>query len=73
MTDQKDPDPTSYEAPPESVIDTDYDIGQDNIEGTLGPFGFDLHKPVFPVSAAAVIAFVVFTLLLPEVAGNTFS
>lgn len=73
MTDQKDPDPTSYEAPPESVIDTDYDIGQDNIEGTLGPFGFDLHKPVFPVSAIAVIAFVVFTLLLPEVAGNTFS
>ncbi|WP_226552884.1 BCCT family transporter [Celeribacter naphthalenivorans] len=73
MTDQKDPDPTSYEAPPESVIDTDYDIGQDNIEGTFGPFGFDLHKPVFPVSAIAVIAFVIFTLLLPEVAGNTFS
>ncbi|NIY80077.1 MAG: BCCT family transporter [Rhodobacteraceae bacterium] len=73
MTDQKDPDQTPYEAPPESVIDTDYDIGQDNIEGSFGPFGFDLHNPVFPVSAIAVIAFVIFTLLMPEVAGNTFS
>ncbi|MCA0042565.1 BCCT family transporter [Celeribacter litoreus] len=73
MTDSKDPEQTPYEAPPESVIDTDYDIGQDNIEGTFGPFGFDLHNPVFPVSALAVIAFVVFTLLLPEQAGSMFS
>ncbi|ATG48914.1 BCCT family transporter [Celeribacter ethanolicus] len=73
MTDSKDPVQTPYEAPPESIIETDYDIGQDNIEGQFGPFGFDLHKPVFPVSAIAVIAFVVFTLLLPEKAGNMFS
>ncbi len=73
MTDSKDPGQMPYEAPPESVIDTDYDIGQDNIEGSVGPFGFDLHNPVFPVSALTVIAFVVFTLFMPELAGSTFS
>ena len=73
MTAPNDSEQTPYEAPPESAIDTDYDIGQDNIEGSLGPFGFDLHNPVFPISALTVIAFVVFTLLFPELAGSTFS
>jgi len=73
MTAPNDSEQTPHEAPPESAIDTDYDIGQDNIEGTLGPFGFDLHNPVFPISALTVIAFVVFTLLFPELAGTTFS
>ena len=29
------------------IIDTEYEIGQDNIDGQVGPFGFDIHNPVF--------------------------
>ena len=55
------------------IIETDYTIGRDNIEGSLGPFGFDIHNPVFAISALTVIAFVIFTLALPEAASATFS
>jgi BCCT family betaine/carnitine transporter len=61
------------ETPPEGQIDTDYNIGQDNIEGHLGPIGFDIHNPVFAVSALTVIAFVAYTLLMPEQANSVFS
>ncbi|EEX12405.1 glycine betaine transporter OpuD [Citreicella sp. SE45] len=61
------------EAPPEGLIDTEYTVGQDNIEGNVGPFGFDVHNPVFLISALAVIAFVVFTIALPDLAGSLFS
>ncbi|MGB0904164.1 MAG: BCCT family transporter, partial [Mangrovicoccus sp.] len=57
---------------PEGAIDTEYEIGQDNIEGSVGPFGFDIHNPVFMVSGLTVIAFVIFTLFLPELAGGIF-
>ena len=53
------------DVPPESEIDTDYEIGQDNIEGSVGPFGFDIHNPVFGISAAAVVLFTVATLVFP--------
>lgn len=56
----------------EGRIDTDYTIGRDNIEGSVGPIGFDIHNPVFVVSALAVIGFVIFTLALPEFAGQIF-
>ncbi|MGO4855097.1 BCCT family transporter [Phaeovulum sp. W22_SRMD_FR3] len=55
------------------VIDTDYTIGQDNLEGSLGPFGFDIHNPVFQISGLSIIAFVFYTLALPEQAGAVFS
>ncbi len=55
------------------VIETDYEIGQDNIDGQLGPFGFDIHNPVFLVSGIAIVAFVFYTLALPEQAGEAFS
>ncbi|MBO9509282.1 BCCT family transporter [Thalassospira sp. A3_1] len=61
------------ETPPEGQIDTDYNIGQDNIEGKLGPIGFDIHNPVFAVSALTVIAFVAYTLLMPDQANSVFS
>ncbi|MDK3019643.1 BCCT family transporter [Pseudodonghicola flavimaris] len=61
------------ETAPEGQIQTDYTVGQDNIEGSLGPFGFDVHNPVFLISALAVIAFVVFTLVLPDQAGWLFN
>lgn len=59
--------------PPESVIQTDYTVGRDNIEGSLGPFDFSVHNPVFAISAISVIAFVVFTLTMPELSGDLFS
>ncbi|ATI43239.1 BCCT transporter [Pacificitalea manganoxidans] len=55
------------------MIDTDYNIGQDNLEGSVGPFGFDIHNPVFLISGLAVVAFVFYTLALPEQAGSVFN
>jgi betaine/carnitine transporter, BCCT family len=70
-------DPTSAESIPSpegaaDLIDTDYEIGQDNIEGSIGPFGFDIHNPVFMVSGITVAVFVAYALLLPEQATAVF-
>ncbi|MEX2499431.1 MAG: BCCT family transporter [Wenzhouxiangellaceae bacterium] len=46
----------------EDLYDTDYEIGQDNIE----KWGFDMHAPVFPVSAALIALFVIGSLVFPE-------
>ena len=54
------------------LIDTEYEIGQDNFEGSLGPIGFDVHNPVFMVSALAVMAFVFYALALPTQASEIF-
>lgn len=54
-------------------IQTDYKIGQDNIVVQLGPFGLDIHNRVFAVSALAVIAFVLVTLMFQTQAGPLFS
>ncbi|ETA49641.2 BCCT transporter [Rhodobacteraceae bacterium PD-2] len=61
------------EREPEGLIQTDYTVGQDNIRGRFGPFGFDIHNPVFSISALTVIAFVIFTIALPEIAGDLFN
>ena len=37
MTDQGIPPPENTS----SIIDTDYNVGQHNVDGKLGPFGFD--------------------------------
>ncbi len=61
--------------PPEgdsSIIETDYEIGQDNIQPKIGPFGLDIHNPVFAISGATIIAFVVFTLALQQEAAVVF-
>ena len=55
-----------------SLIDTDYQIGQDNVEGRVGPFGFDIHNPVFMISGLSIVAFVFYALALPEQAGALF-
>ncbi|WP_218563912.1 BCCT family transporter [Marinospirillum perlucidum] len=44
-------------------IDTDYQIGQDNLAVQVGPFGLDIHNRVFAISGLAVIAFVLLTLI----------
>ncbi|WP_425407082.1 BCCT family transporter [Hwanghaeella sp.] len=54
------------------VIETDYEIGQDNIETKIGPFGLDIHNPVFAISGLTIIAFVFYALALPDQAGEFF-
>lgn len=55
------------------VIETDYEIGQNNIDGQLGPLGFDIHNPVFMISGLSIVAFVFYTLALPEQSGVAFT
>ncbi|MDX1267289.1 MAG: BCCT family transporter, partial [Oceanisphaera sp.] len=43
-------------------IDTDYQVGQDNIALQIGPFGLDIHNRVFMISGLAIVAFVFMTL-----------
>jgi len=54
------------------LIDTDYEIGQSNIEGQVGPFGFDIHNPVFLISGISIVAFVFYALALPGQAEEIF-
>jgi BCCT family betaine/carnitine transporter len=70
MTDKKDPMVPDGKVNP---IDTDYQVGQDNIVLNLGPFGLDIHNRVFAISALAVIAFVALTLLFQNQAEPMFS
>ncbi|MDP4992222.1 MAG: BCCT family transporter [Marivita lacus] len=55
------------------IIETDYEIGQDNFETKIGPLGLDIHNPVFVVSGVCIIAFVIYTLALPEQSGAMFT
>ncbi|MEC9432299.1 MAG: BCCT family transporter [Pseudomonadota bacterium] len=56
-----------------AVIDTDYELGQNNIDGKVGPFGFDIHNPVFLVSGLSIVVFVFYTLALPDQSSAVFS
>lgn len=51
------------------LIDTDYEIGQDNVQPHIGSFDLDIHNPVFVVSGLTVVAIVAVTLLWPAQAG----
>jgi BCCT family betaine/carnitine transporter len=53
-------------------IDTDYQIGQDNILVKVGPFGLDIHNRVFVISALVVVLFVVLTIAFKTQAGPIF-
>ena len=57
---------------PSDIIDTEYQIGQDNIRPRIGPFGLDIHNPVFLVSGLIVVAFVFLTIIFQESAGPAF-
>lgn len=59
MPDSKDPMVPDGEVNP---YDTDYQIGQDNIVVSVGPFGLDIHNRVFVISGLAVIIFVALTM-----------
>ncbi len=54
--------------PPEKLYDTEYEVGQDNIQ----KFGMDIHNPVFWIAALLILAFVVGTLMVPEQAKGLF-
>ena len=55
------------------LIDTDYEIGQDNVEPKIGPLQLDFHNPVFGVSAIVVVAFVILTLAFQAQAEPLFT
>lgn len=57
---------------PANVIETDYTIGQDNIQPKLGRFGLDIHNPVFAISGLTIVVLVFFALLFPDQAGSFF-
>ena len=70
MTTSKDPMIPDGKVNP---IDTDYQIGQDNIIVKVGPFGLDIHNRVFLISGLSIIAFVIITLAFNQQAGPAFS
>ena len=54
-------------------IDTDYQIGQDNILVNVGPLGLDIHNRVFAISSLLVVAFVILTLMFQTQVEPVFS
>ncbi|MDO7596974.1 MAG: BCCT family transporter [Pseudomonadota bacterium] len=70
MTDNKDPMVPDGEVTP---IDTDYQVGQDNIVVNVGPYGLDIHNKVFAISALTIIAFVALTLMFQNQAEPMFN
>lgn len=75
MTDNADIDENTGIPAPEGasdLIETDYEIGQDNIETQIGPFGLDIHNPVFLISGLSVVAFVIYALVAPQQAADFF-
>ncbi len=49
-----------------NLIDTDYQIGQDNYQAAPLGVNIDIHGAVFTVSSLLILAFVILTLALPE-------
>ncbi len=57
---------------PTEIIETDYEIGQDNIEGA-GRIPFDIHNPVFAISALTIVVFTVCTMAFPATLEPVFT
>lgn len=55
-----------------NYIDTDYKIGQDNVQTYIGPVGIDIHNPVFGLTALSVIVLVLFCLIFDQLAADVF-
>ncbi|WP_299838787.1 BCCT family transporter [uncultured Paracoccus sp.] len=67
ITEGQETAPPEVEAIPEpegatEIIETDYEIGQDNIQNR-GGIPYDIHNPVFVISASAILIFTVVTML----------
>ena len=54
-------------------IETDYEVGQDNFTTQIGPFGLDVHNPVFLISGLSIVAFVFLTLAFQDSVGPMFN
>jgi BCCT family betaine/carnitine transporter len=54
------------------LIETEYEIGQNNIEARIGPFQVDIHNPVFMISGITIIVFVIYALVFREQASEAF-
>ncbi|WP_136681598.1 BCCT family transporter [Neptunomonas sp. XY-337] len=54
-------------------IDTDYQVGQDNVALQIGPFGLDIHNRVFLIAGLTVVAFVFLTLAFQNQVAPLFS
>lgn len=38
------------------LIDSiEYEVGQDNIQTSIGPFGLDIHNPVFLIAGLGIL------------------
>ncbi|MDX1677799.1 BCCT family transporter [Arsukibacterium sp.] len=70
MTTDKDPMIPDGKVNP---INTDYQVGQDNIVVKLGPFGLDIHNRVFLISGLTIVVFVLLTLLFHSQAAVLFA
>jgi BCCT family betaine/carnitine transporter len=70
MTDNSDMIPPDGKV---DAIDTDYQVGQDNIVMNIGPFGLDIHNKVFLISGLSIIAFVLLTLMFQDSVGPLFA
>lgn len=53
-------------------IETDYKVGQDNVQYKIGTIALDIHNPVFGISAVTIVAFVILTMTLPEQTSEFF-
>ena len=69
MSDSTDSEAIPAPEGPSDIIDTDYEIGQNNIQ----PFGLDIHNPVFLISGLTVVAFVIVTLAFQTQVEPAFS
>ncbi len=58
---------------PTNVIDTDYEVGQDNVQRSMGALSFDVHNPVFAISGLVIVSFVIITLALQNEADAFFN
>jgi len=58
---------------PTNMIETDYEVGQDNVQPSIGALTFDVHNPVFAISGLVIVSFVIITLALQNEADAFFT
>ncbi|MFN3953693.1 MAG: BCCT family transporter [Pararhodobacter sp.] len=72
MSETNVPEPIPAPEGPANIIETEYEVGQNNITPRIGPFGLDIHNPVFAISGLAVVGFVLFTLAFQNSVGPMY-
>ena len=72
MSDTDGQEPIPAPEGPANIIETEYEVGQHNITPRIGPFGLDIHNPVFAISGLTVVAFVLFTLAFQNSVGPLY-